>query len=462
MSAALTEGRITAEALVHETFGRIAYLDPKLMAFIRLTEQRALSEARASDVRRAKGQIRGPLDGIPYTVKDIFDVAGEPTLAGSKLLSGQIADQDCFAVRRLSEAGMVLVGKTHTVQFAFHINGTNRDFGTPRNPWAEEHHLPGGSSSGSAVAVAAGMVPMALGSDTAGSIRVPSALCGVVGFKPSWGRLGRGGVCPLAWSLDTIGPITRSVEDAISVFKAFGGPDPEDETTIARAPVEVVEDPDSRLDSIEVLICETVFLDDCDPEILAATEEMARSLAVLGAMIRRGELTEIAEAHERNREGVVIATEAWAVNGELFEACPDAIDPIGSWVKAGRGVSAKDYYHAMRQRADLQRRISGRLGDRTVILSPTTTKPALPLSAIAQGTGTRGGYSRNTGIGSYLNLPAFSIPAGTHSSGLPLGAMIAARPFEDALAIRVARALEANGRNAPHPDLRWIERPDKV
>ena len=227
LAAKIRAGALSPVALTEALLERIAALDGRLHAFIAVTRERALAEARAAELALRGGQDLGPLHGIPYAAKDLFDVRGVPTTAGTRLLAGNVAKEDAAVVRRLAGAGMVLLGKTYTVQFAFGGVGVNHDQGTPHNPWKATHHVPGGSSSGSAVAVAAGLAPMALGSDTGGSVRVPASLCGTVGLKTTVGRVSRAGVYPLSFTLDSVGPLTRTVERRS--HQALQGTDPRDE-----------------------------------------------------------------------------------------------------------------------------------------------------------------------------------------------------------------------------------------
>ena len=214
LASQIRAGALNPVKLAETTLDRVAALNPRLHAFISVTRERALAEAQAADILLRRGHDLGPLHGVPYAVKDLYNVAGLPTTAGTRLLAGNVVTRDAAVVRRLAAAGMVLVGKTYTVQFAFGGVGINHDQGTPHNPWHATPHAPGGSSSGSGVAVGAGLVPMALGSDTGGSVRIPAALCGTVGLKTTVGRISRADVYPLSWTLDSVGPLTRSVEDA--------------------------------------------------------------------------------------------------------------------------------------------------------------------------------------------------------------------------------------------------------
>jgi aspartyl-tRNA(Asn)/glutamyl-tRNA(Gln) amidotransferase subunit A len=214
LARALRAGSTTPTALAEQYLERIERLNGRLGAFKRVMPERAMAQAKAAEAEMSAGIDRGPLHGIPYAAKDLYDVAGVATTAGCPLLESNIAERDGAVIRKLNDAGAVLLGKTVTVQFAYGGAGINNQHGTPHNPWQREPHLPGGSSSGSAVAVASGMVPMALGSDTGGSVRIPAALCGISGLKTTVGQISRAGVFPLSWSLDTVGPLTRTAQDA--------------------------------------------------------------------------------------------------------------------------------------------------------------------------------------------------------------------------------------------------------
>ena len=206
LSQRIRSGALSPVELTEHVLSRLEAMDDTLHAFKLVPRERALAQAQAAELALRAGQDVGPLHGIPYAAKDLFDVKGLPTTAGSNLLEQNIASADATVIRRLAQAGMILLGKTHTVQFAYGGVGINHHHGTPHNPWHAVPHAPGGSSSGSAVAVAAGMVPMALGSDTGGSVRIPSSLCGTVGLKTTVGQISRAGVFPLSWSLDSVGP----------------------------------------------------------------------------------------------------------------------------------------------------------------------------------------------------------------------------------------------------------------
>ncbi|MDH3884164.1 MAG: amidase, partial [Desulfobacterales bacterium] len=241
LAALIRKGEITCVELARHFIARINRFEDTLNAYRLLCMESAIDRAQAADRALMEGSDHGPLQGIPYAVKDLIDVKGLATTAGARIFEQHIAAEDAAVIRRLEQAGMILLGKTNTVQFAFSGVGINHDHGTPHNPWSETHHLPGGSSSGSGVAVAAGLVPMALGTDTGGSVRVPAALCGTTGLKTTVGRVSRAGVYPLSWSLDSVGVLARSAEDAALVYQRMQGADINDDSTLGRGPQDVLK-----------------------------------------------------------------------------------------------------------------------------------------------------------------------------------------------------------------------------
>ena len=461
LAARMRTDGLTPVTLVEEALGRIRRLDGRLHAFSALSPDRALAEARAAESVLASGRDAGPLLGVPYAAKDLFNVKGLATMAGTNLLAGNVAGEDCPAVQKLAAAGMVLVGKTHTVQFAFGAVGINHDQGTPHNPWQPTPHAPGGSSSGSAVAVAAGLVPVALGSDTGGSVRMPAALCGIVGLKTTVGRISRAGVYPLSWSLDSIGPLTRSVEDAALVYQVLQGTDRRDETTIGVPAQDVLRGLKDGVKNLRVAFADTPFFDGVDPEIEAAVREAGRVFQSLGAHVDRIAVPEAAEVWADEKRPLWIAAEACVPNGELLDRHFDALDPVvARRMIQGRSLSATDYFALLRRVAALRERVLWTLRDVDALLVPTVPIAARPVAEIDASIETYMDfnlrYTRNCTIGNVLNLCAVSVPCGATSAGLPIGLMIYAKPFGEDLALRVAYAYEqATEWHTRHPDLRW-------
>lgn len=458
-SARMRAGELSPVAYAEAFLARIAALDPALHAFIRVLPERALAQARAAEIALKSGADAGPLTGIPYAAKDLFDVKGVATTAGTRLLADNIAAQDCTVVRKLTAAGMVLLGKTYTVQFAYGASGINHDQGTPHNPWHTVPHAPGGSSSGSAVAVAAGLAPMALGTDTGGSVRVPAALCGIVGLKTTVGRVSRAGVYPLSWTLDSVGPITRSVEDAALVYEAMQGADPQDESTAGIAPHAVLRSLKDGVRGLRIGIGETVFFDGLDPEVDQAVREAVNVLGGLGAQVGSITIPEAAAAWAEKHRWLLIPAEGCAVNRRFLDEHLDQLDPvIGPRMLTGRDLAAPDYFALLRRYAELREQVRWTLRDVDAFIVPTTMAPAHPLEVVDATNETYMDYNtkvhRNTGLGNILDLCGVSLPCGFTSKGLPIGLQVYAKPFDEAIALRVAHAYEqATAWHARRPDL---------
>ncbi len=448
-------------AIAEQFLRRIAALDPKLAAYRLVTADRALAQARAAELELRAGIDRGPLHGIPYAAKDLFDVRGLPTTAGTRLRAGAIAAEDSTAVRKLERAGMVLLGKTNTVQFAYAGVGMNLDQGTPHNPWAVAPHVPGGSSSGSGVAVAAGLAPAALGTDTGGSVRIPAALCGVVGLKTTVGRVSRAGVYPLSYSLDSVGPLARSVEDAALLYQALCGEDDADETTHGVASDDALRDLRAGVRGLRIAFPESAFFDDVDPEIVQAVREAGRVLRELGAHVESVAFPEAAEAVKLNPRGLVIASEAYAVNRAYVEQHFDELDPlVRERLRKGAEIPGPDYFETTRRWSALRRQADRALAHLDALLVPATMIPALPSAPLANDLETYFGvnlkYLRNTTIGNVLRLCGVSVPCGFTRQGLPIGLLVYGRGFTEATVLRVAHAYEqATTWHARRPDLTW-------
>ena len=461
LSDRIASGRLSPVKITEDLLGRIDAFDGRLRSFIRIMPDRALAQAYAAESAMKGGASLGALHGIPYAAKDLFDVKGVPTTAGTHLRADSIAKQDSTMVSKLAAAGMVLMGKTHTVQFAYGAAGINHDHGTPHNPWHAVPHAPGGSSSGSAVAVAAGLVPMALGTDTGGSVRVPAALCGIVGLKTTIGRVSRAGVYPLSWTLDSVGPITRSVEDAAIVYQAMQGEDAQDKSTLGVSPHDTLRGLKDGVKGLRIAFGETVFFDDVDREVEQAVREAGQAFKSLGAQLASIAVPEVEAAWAEKNRGLLIPAEACAVNRELLDNHLRELDPvIGPRMLTGRTLTAPDYFALLRRYAALQEQIQWTLRDVDALIVPTTMAPAWPLAKIDATSESYLDYNkrvhRNTGIGNLLNLCAVSVPCGFTSGGLPIGLMIYAKPFHEDMALRVAHAYEqATQWHKRRPDLAW-------
>jgi aspartyl-tRNA(Asn)/glutamyl-tRNA(Gln) amidotransferase subunit A len=456
LAAAFASGELGPVDYTTRLLARIEALDPALGAFVSLNRERALAEAQAAEDAIARGTA-GPLAGVPYAAKDIFDVAGEATRAGTRLLAGNIAEADCTAVARLREAGMVLIGKTHTVQFAATIVGINHELGTPRNPWHPVPHVPGGSSSGSAVAVAAGLAPLALASDTGGSVRAPAALCGTVGLKTTVGRVSRAGVYPLSATYDSVGPLTRSVEDAALVYEVLNGPDPGDGTTRNIERHEVLGDLESGVKGLRLGLGEGVLSDELDPQVEAAVRAAGDVFRGLGAEVSAGAIPEFDQAQALPDRYAALNAEAYAANRHFLEERAAELDPVVLWMAKGKVIDEAECRAALEKLADLKARLMETLRDVDAVLAPTTPIPARPLAeAEAEHGAFVARYGRLTGFANLFGLCAVSLPCGFTDAGLPIGLMIMAKPFQEEMALRVAQAYEqATDWHRRRPDLTW-------
>ena len=411
--------------------GRIA--DPKgegARACLTVYAETARAAADATDARAASGISLGPLDGAIVSIKDLFDVAGEVTRAGSKVLAeeGKPAAADAVVVRRLRAAGAVIVGKTNMSEFAFTAIGTNPHFGTPGNP-ADRSRVPGGSSSGAAVAVADGMCEIAIGSDTGGSVRMPAALCGIVGFKPSRQRVSTEGAFPLSYSLDSIGPLARSVADCAKADAVLAGDDfsPLTPATLAGLRVGIAEGP--PLENLDDTVA-TAFAAAIDQLERAGVRLMREKLALLDGMAAV------------DAKGGIIGAEASAVHRERIARRGGDIDGnVRARIERGGAISAADYINMMRERDRLVRAMAATLEPLDVLAMPTIPIVAPTIAEVADQktfAARNAVVRRNTVIGNFFDLCAVSLPL---SAPLPVGLMLLARNGDDRKLLRIAAAV---------------------
>ena len=462
LAALIRKREISCVELVQHFVSRINCLEDQLNAYRLLCTKRALDRAQAADRAFKEGNDRGPLQGIPYAVKDLIDVKGLATTAGAKIFEQHIAAEDAAVIRRLDQAGMVLLGKTNTVQFAFSGVGINLDHGTPHNPWSKNHHLPGGSSSGSGVAVAAGLVPMALGTDTGGSVRVPAALCGTAGLKTTVGRVSRAGVYPLSWSLDSVGVLARSAEDAALVYQNMQGADINDDTTLGLGAQDVLKDLKRGLKGMRLAFAETVFFDEIHPEVDAAVRACGRVFKELGAEVSSIAFTEAAQASNLNPGGVFIASEGYTLNKRWLEEHFDQLDPVvAQRMIKGKDITAATYLGNMLAAKRLRAKVYNVLKDIDALLVPTTCVPAKPVAEVDVDLDTylnkNALYLRNTNIGNTLNLCGLNVPCGLTTQGLPIGLLIYGKPFQEEVILKIGYAFQQSTdwhRNTP--DLSWL------
>jgi aspartyl-tRNA(Asn)/glutamyl-tRNA(Gln) amidotransferase subunit A len=444
LACRMAQGEVSSRDIVTACFANIEARNAKVHAFVDVWRDDALAEADARDAERRGGRLRGPLHGLPVALKDLLHVAGRQTTAGSKSWLGRVSDHTATAVTRLVEAGMIPLGKTHMVEFAFGGWGRNLPMGAPWNPWdLHIHRVAGGSSSGSAVAVAAGLAPAAIGSDTGGSIRIPSALCGLTGLKPTYGLVSLYGAVPLSTTLDSIGPLARTAEDAARLVGAMAGADPNDPATLAAPAVDfaaaLANDRGLRGVRITALAPDR-FPRDIEPDITRATSDALAILRDLGAAVTTDDVPldfdQLAHANGR-----IIAAEAWAFHRAYIE--DEALD-IDPWVRrrviAGKTISATEYREAIERRQIAMNSYAHWMRERDALVTPTLPILAMPLADVDEATTPLATFTR---AANYLGACALSLPAGFSAVGLPIGVQLFGAPFADATLVRIGRAFQA-------------------
>jgi len=433
--------RISPVELTRAYLDRIERLNGTLHAYVRVLHDEALAAARAAEAEIMAGRYRGPLHGIPIGLKDIYDTAGIPTEGGSKSCLGRVPAKDATTTRLLKEAGVVLLGKLTTWEFA--IGGTAFDtpFPPARNPWNIDHD-PAGSSSGSGAAVAAGLCAMAMGSDTGGSIRWPAAWCGLAGLKPTYGRVSRAGIMPLSFSLDHAGPLTWTVEDAAIVLQAIAGHDASDPAS-ARCPVADYRAAlaGGNLRGLRLGVARAMFERDCvgSEEMLSAFDESVGVLRELGASIAEIELPPLALY---NATAYLIArSEGFAIHEKALRERPQDYGALArDRLTIGAYVRASDMVQAMRRRQMLVETTTAAMGGVDAILLPTAPDPAPRLGDLAPYFGNqRPTYMRPFNL---TGQPALSVCNGFDNAGLPLSLQIVGRCFDEAMVLRIGHAYE--------------------
>jgi aspartyl-tRNA(Asn)/glutamyl-tRNA(Gln) amidotransferase subunit A len=429
----LRAGELTAARVTEECLRRIEADNPRLNAFIRVLADDALRQAREADKELAAGHDRGPLHGVPISVKDLLDMRGVPTTAASRVRDGHVASRDATAIAHLRQAGAVLVGKTNLHEFAFGTTSEDSAFGPTRNPH-DPTRSPGGSSGGSAVSVASGMSLASIGTDTGGSIRIPAGACGTVGLKPSFGEVSTDGVVPLSRTLDHVGPLTLSVADACLVYHALLG----DPGVPPPAPMPV--------SGLRLAVPRTYFCDLLDEEVRARFEEALARLRAAGAHIDDIEIHHAADIAPIYLHLVV--ADAAAYHATMLEAMPEQYTPaVRLRLEMGRYVLAEDYVRALAGREVLRREVDAALAQHDALVLPTLPIPAPLLGANTVQIGSQSVPVRNvmlrlTQLFNVTGHPAISIPDGYTSSGLPCGVqLVGCRMQTDAL-LKVALACE--------------------
>ena len=439
VSEQIRRREISPVDIARDCLSRVEKLNPSLNAFITTMGESALSEARTAEAEIGRGEWRGPLHGIPIALKDLIDTAGVRTTSASALHANRVPEQDAEIVRRLRRAGAVIVGKTNLHEFAYGGSSLISQFGEIHNPW-DSSRIAGGSSGGSAAAIPAGMAYAAIGTDTAGSIREPSALCGCVGLKPTYGRVPSRGVIPLSTSLDHVGPLAASVEDAAIILQAVAGYDPLDSSSAEVPVMDYVSAAKEGAKTLRVGIPRGYFFENLDSEVSSSIE-----LAIMGirTLVKQIQDVELDVPTDRTLQ----AAESWAYHAGSVAKNPDLYQPETlRRIRTGESVTAADYIQKRRELEESRRKIRQVFADVDLLVVPTTPIPAPSIEELKTDPGKLRPAElkllRNTRPFNVWGLPAISVPCGFTHSGLPMGLQIAAAPWRENLVLRLAHAYE--------------------
>jgi aspartyl-tRNA(Asn)/glutamyl-tRNA(Gln) amidotransferase subunit A len=440
LSTAIAARRLSPIEVVDAFLSRIAAQDQQLHAYIATYADDARQAAEGADKAIRAGHAVGPLHGVPIALKDLIDLEGRVTTGGSAVWRERRSPATATLARKFFAAGMIVLGKTHTVEFAMGGWGTNYHMGTPWNPWdTNVARTPGGSSSGSGVAVASAMAPWAIGTDTGGSVRLPASWCGITGLKTTVGRVSCYGILPLAPSLDTPGPMARSVEDAALLFSIMQGADPLDRLTLsAPPPVDPFATLRRGVKGLRLARMPASERDGCDPEMLAAYDGALEALAREGAEIVDVKLP-IAFTDATAATGRIIGSEAYRLTGALVDDPSLPIDPaVRPRIQLGRDIRAHQYLAALAERDRMKADFLAALDGVDALLTPTTQTAAIPNDAVDQNT-TPAHFTR---VFNLLEMCALAVPSGFTAAGLPLSLQVACRPYGEAMALRIGWAYQ--------------------
>ena len=428
MADALRAKKVSSLELTNEALKKI---DPRLNAFITVLEESARARASAMDAELSHGIDRGPMHGIPIAHKDLVYTKGVRTTGGSKIFKDFVPDYDADIAASLDRAGTVLIGKTNLHEFAYGITSTNPHFGAVRNPW-DTDRIPGGSSGGSGAAVAAGVLPMATGTDTGGSIRIPASFCGVTGLKPTFGLISKRGVMPLGWTMDHMGPITKTVRDAAVAFHAMGGSG-------------AVPSKNADIRGLRIGLPVNYYFDTLDLEVSESVRTAVQTAAALGARIVDIKVPNIDEINVVAR--VLLLAEATSVHEKHLGRRADMGADVLTLLDQGRLIRGSDYVDAQRLRRIYCREFSKLWNDADCIFTPTTPTPAPKIGQMTMKVGAvdedvRLATTRLMRAINVLGIPALSIPCGFTKAGLPIGLQILGAPRAEDTILRVGAAIE--------------------
>jgi aspartyl-tRNA(Asn)/glutamyl-tRNA(Gln) amidotransferase subunit A len=450
----LRAGALSADALFEACLRQIERLNPQLNAFITVCDVTPRNTEGAPRQSQTQNEIATPaslrpltsesrpavtLNGIPIAVKDLFETRGIRTTAGSLFFKDYIPGQDAAVLKKLKAAGALVLGKTNTHEIALGVTTDNPHFGTCRNPW-DTARIPGGSSGGSAVAVATGMAPAALGTDTGGSIRIPASLCGVVGLKPTYGRVSLRGVIPLSWNLDHAGPLTRSVADAALMLQVMAGFDPDDPFCVDQPVEDYSAGLEAGIRGWRVALATGEYIEDTDPEVAGAVRSAAAVCEALGAQVDSVDMTFLREAALAN--GLMTPADGAAYHRERLKEHPEWFgQDVRRRLEMGRDVSSGDYSLARKTQAVMKHRLGRFFEEFDALLLPSTPIAA-PLIEGGDAVEQARRLTRFTAPFNLTGLPALSVPCGFNRDGLPLGLQVASGAWQEAKVLRLAFAYE--------------------
>jgi aspartyl-tRNA(Asn)/glutamyl-tRNA(Gln) amidotransferase subunit A len=446
VAAAIRARQVSPVEVTRACLERIERLDGRLRGFITVDAERALAAARAREAEARHGRLAGPLHGVPLAYKDLCAVPGLPTSCGTAQPDYFQVPRAATAVARLTAAGAITLGKLNMSELALGPFGDNAHHGNAETPW-RPGHVAGGSSSGSGAAVAAGLALGALGTDTGGSIRLPAACCGIVGLKPTYGRVSRAGAMPLSWSLDHIGPMTRTVADAALLLGLCAGADRDDPTASRRPVPDYLAALEMPVAGLAVGVPRGFYWEGVDPEVAQGVRAAIEVLAGLGARVSEVTLPDPAVMNEVCN--VIARSESASLHATLLRATPDRLQPaVRTRLEAGLQISAHDYLQALRLRGRLTREVvGGVLATVDVVACPTIPEAAPAIALVTAGAPAEivarmGRFSRLTRPWNGLGLPVLSLPCGFTADGRPFGLQLAGRPFDEATLLRLGHAYE--------------------
>ena len=437
--------KISPVDVVQALLERIEALNGELIAYLHISAEHALAAAQAAEAEIGAGGYRGPLHGIPVAYKDIYHVQGMPTTAASKVLTGYVAAEDSTVAARLRQAGAICLGKLNTIEFA---SGSMDVFGTARNPW-NTAMFPGGSSSGSGTALAAHMVSLATGSDTGGSIRNPASFCGIVGLKPTYGRVSRAGIIPLSWSLDHAGPMARTVADAALMLQAMAGPDRLDPSAALHPVPDYQAALRSDLQGIRLGVPRAYYFEHADPDVIAAVHTAIATMQHLGATVREVDLSH--SCYGSSASWSIAYSEAFAFHRtNFFARAHDYTPAFLHKITAAACLTAEERVTAQRLRQVITAEFLAALREVDAIVTPTTAYPAHPIG----GTSPQADMRSLTRPVSLTGLPALAVPCGFTSTVLPVSLQLVGRSWEESTVLRIGHAYEqAAGWHTRRPPL---------